>query len=138
MTIKEIIKSFEELNFEIFKLVTRKEELLELNGFPKHATNERVKTSGHNAMAESLVIKLEEIDEKINAINESKEKLTEKLLVFLEPLELTEKWVVEERLVKGKIWKQISTWQGYSQGHIRRIYRQALNKITNGEREYGI
>lgn len=134
MTIKEIIKSFEELNFEIFKLVTRKEELLELNGFPKHATNERVKTSGHNAMAESLVIKLEEIDEKINAINESKEKLTEKLLVFLEPLELTEKWVVEERLVKGKIWKQISTWQGYSQGHIRRIYRQALNKITNGER----
>lgn len=138
MTIKEIIKSFEELNFEIFKLVTRKEELLELNGFPKHATNERVKTSGHNAMAESLVIKLEEIDEKINAINESKEKLTKKLLVFLEPLELTEKWVVEERLVKGKIWKQISTWQGYSQGHIRRIYRQALNKITNGEREYGI
>lgn len=138
MTIKEIIKSFEELNFEIFKLVTRKEELLELNGFPKHATNERVKTSGHNAMAESLVIKLEEIDEKINAINESKEKLTEKLLVFLEPLELTEKWVVEERLVKGKIWKQISTWQGYSQGHIRRIYRQALNKITNGEQEYGI
>lgn len=140
MVINQLMVDIEAINYKIHKFETEIEELCSLCGLPrKFSGGERVNTSGHSAPQEKFVLKLEELEEQVKILKDERQVIGDNLMLVIgDKVNLFEKRLIEERLINSKPWNEVTTWQGFSQGHIRRIYREAVTKLLTEDREYGI
>ena len=133
MTFAELIKKRENLEFKARCLKIKINELKKTY-LPSKGNFEGVRVKNNSSQQEIIVLRVEVLEDKLETIEDEilviDNQIEEKLDFITNP---RDKWIVF-RKINGHTWKEISNSEFYSESHIKKVYKDAVDEIEKKER----
>ncbi|KGN00326.1 siderophore-interacting protein [Clostridium botulinum] len=88
-------------------------------------------TNKFNSSVENELLRKEKLIKKLTREKNSKQRLIDKIDNALDPLDETEKKIIEYRCIKGYSWAKVGVLLNIDGDYCGKIMRKALSKITS-------
>lgn len=130
--VKKQLEELNQLKRKIRNLKYEIQELLELGSIPKRANYNMPTGKGgiNTAPQERYIIKVEELQEKIEKTIEQALEKEQEFLKSMEELDSLSYNLLKERYVLGKPLRKIIREFNYSERQIYRLYGNAIEKLS--------
>lgn len=132
MIVKKQLEELNQLKRKIRNLKNELQELLELGEMPKRSDYNMPTGKGGTISSpqERYLIKVEDLKEKIGKTIEQALEKENQFLTSMEDLDPLSYNLLKERYVLGKPLQKIIREFNYSERHIRRLYDNAIEKMS--------
>lgn len=130
--VKKQLEELNQLKRKIRNLKYEQQELLELGAIPKRANYNMPTGKGgvNSSPQEKYLIRVEELQEKIESTIEQALAKESEFLSSMEELDALSYNLLKERYVLGKPLQKIIREFNYSESHIYRLYDKAFEKLS--------
>lgn len=133
MKFKELVKEYEQLQYQVRRTEIKEQEIRALKGFSVSSGEKGMPiTKQNSSTVENLVLKLDGILGERKSLQEKSIAVKERIfeLIDLVP-NLMSRQIIENKIfIPNCGWKYISSQCGFCESYCRRLYREGVQEIN--------